>query len=417
MLFLVFISSGLFLGWSLGANDAANIFGSAVGSKMISFKRAAWIASIFVVLGAVLQGQGGAETLNALGTVDALPGAFTVSLCSALVVFAMTKRSLPVSTSQAIVGAIVGWSLFSGNPTDYKVLGKIVTTWVSGPVLGMVFAAGLFLLLRNFLKRTKIHVIKLDHYIRISLIITGAFGAYSLGANNIANVMGVFVNSAPALSIDLGFYTIGGTQILFLIGGIAISAGIFTYSQKVMEKVGNGILSLTPEAALVVVLSQALVLFLFSSKSFSNALVFLGIPPLPLVPVSSTQLVIGALIGIGLIKGLREIRLSALAGVAAGWIITPVVAGLLTFFSLFIVQNVFGLQVSKSSENHAESIASNQAPTEIIITTPALWVAIIAIGMIILFLYYKLQNKKLENRNTRLKNQIDDLTQIRKHGN
>jgi phosphate/sulfate permease len=417
MLFLVFISSGLFLGWSLGANDAANIFGSAVGSKMISFKRAAWIASIFVVLGSVLQGQGGADTLNALGTVDALPGAFTVSLCSALIVFAMTRRSLPVSTSQAIVGAIVGWSLFSGNPADYKVLGKIVTTWVSGPVLGMIFSAGLFLLLRNFLKRTKIHVIKLDYYIRISLILTGAFGAYSLGANNIANVMGVFVNSAPTLAINLGFYTITGTQLLFLVGGIAISVGIFTYSQKVMEKVGNGILALTPEAALVVVLSQALVLFLFSSKSLANMLISWGIPPIPLVPVSSTQLVIGALIGIGLIKGIREIRISALAGVAAGWIITPIVAGALTFFSLFIVQNVFGLQVSKSPVNQIESIASKQTPTEIIVSTPTLWFAFITIGILILFLYFTLQNKKLKNHNTRLKNQIDDLTQIRKHGN
>jgi len=58
-MFLFFISSGLFLGWTLGANDASNVFGSAVGSKMIHFKQAAIIASIFVVLGAVLQGAGG----------------------------------------------------------------------------------------------------------------------------------------------------------------------------------------------------------------------------------------------------------------------------------------------------------------------------------------------------------------------
>ncbi len=417
MLFLVFISSGLFLGWSLGANDAANIFGSAVGSKMISFKRAAWIASIFVVLGAVLQGKGGAETLNALGTVNTLPGAFTVSLCSALVVFAMTKRSLPVSTSQAIVGAIVGWSFFSGNPPDYNVLGKIVTTWVSGPVLGMLFAAGLFMLLRNFLKRTKIHVIKLDTYIRISLVLTGAFGAYSLGANNIANVMGVFIHSAPALSIDLGFYKISGSQLLFLIGGLAISTGIFTYSQKVMAKVGNGILSLTPEAALVVVLSQALVLFLFSSQRFAELLIFLGIPPLPLVPVSSTQLVIGALIGIGLIKGYREIRISALAGVAAGWVVTPVVSALLTFFSLFIVQNVFGLQVSTSLQDHSGLLPASKASKDIIISTPALWFMFILIGIALITLFYKLQNRKLKTINTQLKNQIDDFTQAKKHGN
>ena len=45
---IFFLSSGLFLGWSLGANDAANVFGSAVGSKMVRFKTAAIISSIFI---------------------------------------------------------------------------------------------------------------------------------------------------------------------------------------------------------------------------------------------------------------------------------------------------------------------------------------------------------------------------------
>ena len=47
-LYLVYLSSGLFLGWSLGANDAANIFGTAVGTKMVKFRTAAIISSIFV---------------------------------------------------------------------------------------------------------------------------------------------------------------------------------------------------------------------------------------------------------------------------------------------------------------------------------------------------------------------------------
>ncbi|HPK05677.1 MAG TPA: inorganic phosphate transporter, partial [Bacteroidales bacterium] len=126
MLFLIFISSGLFLGWSLGANDAANIFGTAVGSKMLSFRKAATIASIFVILGAVFQGRGGSETLNQLGSVDTLGGAFTISLCTAFIIFLMVRRTLPISTSQAIVGSIIGWSTFTGNPTNYQVLGKIV---------------------------------------------------------------------------------------------------------------------------------------------------------------------------------------------------------------------------------------------------------------------------------------------------
>jgi len=239
-LFLIFISSGLFLGWSLGANDAANIFGSAVGSKMLSFKKEATIASIFVILGAVFQGRGGADTLNELSNVDALAGGFTVSLCSAFVVFLMTKRSLPVSTSQAVVGAIIGWSFFTGHAMDTKVLGKIVSTWVSGPLLGMGFSAGLFVLTRLFLRKSKIHVIKLDYLIRVGLILAGAFGAYSLGANNIANVMGVFVSAAPEIELNFGVFTLDGVQLLFLLGGLSIAVGIFTYSERVMHTVGNG---------------------------------------------------------------------------------------------------------------------------------------------------------------------------------
>ncbi len=105
MLFLFSITSGLFLGWSLGANDAANIFGSAVGSRMVRFRTAAIVASIFVVLGAVVQGQGASDTLSDLGRVDALAGAFTVSFCAAFTVYLMTRRGLPVSTGQAVVGA------------------------------------------------------------------------------------------------------------------------------------------------------------------------------------------------------------------------------------------------------------------------------------------------------------------------
>ncbi len=399
MLLLLFISSGIFLGWSLGANDGANIFGSAVGSRMLSFKNAAIIASIFLIIGAVFQGKGGAETLNELGTVDALGGSFTVTLCAAFTVFVMTKRSLPVSTSQAIVGAIIGWSLFTDHATNLSVLRKIVVTWVTGPVLGMLFAAGLYLLLRWILRKAKIHVIKLDAYIRIGLILAGAFGAYSLGANNIANVMGVFVSSAPHVILDFGIFRLDGVQLLFLLGGIAISVGIFTYGQRVMQTVGNDILSLNPEAAIVVVLAQALVLFLFSSSSFSGLIEKTGLPPLPLVPVSSTQVVIGAVLGIGLIKGVREIKMKTLGGIALGWIATPVIAGILTFFLLFFMQNVFDLQVTKVSPVPDDgSIKALPAKTIDLVVYGSL-ILLAAIILILTFIVFRQQKMRWKTTN------------------
>ena len=353
-MFLFFMSSGLFLGWTLGANDASNVFGSAVGSKMIRFKQAAIIASIFVVLGAVFQGAGGTHTLGKLGSVDALGGAFTVALAAGLSVLWMTKSKLPVSTSQAIVGAIIGWNFFTGNPTDINSLTTIVATWISGPILGGIFAVLLFLLLQFILRKRKIHLIKLDAYIKYALLIVGAFGSYSLGANNIANVVGVFIPSAPNILLDFGFFTLDGTQLLFLGGGVSIAVGIMTYSKKVMMTVGSSLMKLNAETAIIVVLAHSLVLFVFSSQSLSDLFVRMGLPAIPLVPVSSSQAIVGAIIGIGILKGGRNIQTKVIGKIAIGWLLTPVIAGLVAFFALFFMSNVFNLKVSSNPSKYVK---------------------------------------------------------------
>jgi PiT family inorganic phosphate transporter len=345
---VLFISSGLFLGWSLGANDASNVFGSAVGSRLISFTRAAVIASVFVVLGAVLQGAGASATLGRLGSVNAIGGAFTVALAAGLTVYFMTKAALPVSTTQAIVGAIIGWNFFTDNSVDIKSLTQIITTWITGPLLGAAFAFILYHLMKITRKKIKVHLLVYESYIKTGLIIVGAFSAYSLGANNIANVMGVFVPSLSLGEADFWIFTLSGAQQLFLLGGLAIAAGILTYSKKVIETVGNNLFELSSEAALVVVLSQALVLFIFSSSALSRLFVTIGLPAIPLVPVSSSQVIVGAILGVGLYKGLRNINLKLLGSIASGWVTTPVAAGLLSFFLLFFVKNLFGIEVGHS---------------------------------------------------------------------
>ncbi|MBN1252186.1 MAG: inorganic phosphate transporter, partial [Bacteroidales bacterium] len=356
---LFFLSSGLFLGWSLGANDAANVFGSAVGTKMITFRKAAIIAGIFVVIGAVAQGAGTSHTLNSLGNINAIAGAFTAALTAAITVFIMTKFKLPVSTTQAIVGSIIGWNFYTGNPTDINSLTKIVTTWIAGPIIGAIFSIILYLCVKFVLKKTKPHLLKLDAILRVLLIIVGAFGSYSLGANNIANVMGVFLSAAPKTSLDLVFFELNGVQQLFLIGGIAIAIGIFTYSKRVMERVGNSIVQLSSEAALVVVLAHSLVLFIFSSQSLSNLIVSFGLPPIPMVPVSSSQVIVGAIVGIGFLKGGRGIKFGVVGEISIGWITTPIIAGVFAFFSLFFVNNVFKLEVYKAPLSSVIQIDDN----------------------------------------------------------
>lgn len=346
MSLLFYLTSGLFLGWSLGANDASNVFGTAVASRMIRFGTAAFICSLFVILGAVFGGAGAAHGLGKLGAVNAIAGSFTVALSAALTVYSMTKAGLPVSTSQAVVGAIIGWNFFSASLTDWTQLGKIFSTWVVCPLLGAVFASLLYLITAAIIRWAKPHILRQDFYTRWGLILAGAFGSYSLGANNIGNVMGVFVESNPFDTVSLGSWlTFTGTQQLFLLGALAIAVGVFTYSKRVMMTVGSGLMPLSPVAAWVVVVAHSLVLFVFSSTQLQQFLVSLGLPPIPLIPVSSSQAVIGAVIGIALVqrrgKALRQVNWPKIVNVAGGWVATPIGGGLLCYVLLFIVQNVF----------------------------------------------------------------------------
>jgi PiT family inorganic phosphate transporter len=341
-MFAVFLSSGLFVGWSLGANDAANVFGTAVGTRMISFKKAAIFCGIFVILGAVISGAGAAKTLGELGAVNAIAGAFVVALAAAVTVYWLTVLGYPVSTTQAIVGAIIGWDLFSGAIIDYGSLEQIVLSWIISPVLAGIFSALLYKIIAYWIKCVKIHMFSLDTLTRAGLLIAGIAGSYSLGANNISNVVGIFIPISTFTDISfLGWFNLNAAQQLFLLGGLAIAIGTFTYGKKVMLTVGAGITEMSPVAALVAVLANALVLFLFASQDLQTFLLGRGLPAFPLVPVSSSQAIVGSVIGIGLIKGGRGIRWRILGEITGAWVATPIAAVLISFISLFILQNVF----------------------------------------------------------------------------
>jgi len=392
-----FLTSGLFLGWSMGANDAANLFGTAVGSRMVRFRTAALIASVFVILGAVMQGSGTTQTLTELGAVDAIGGAFTVALCSAIVVTLFVRYKIPVSTSQAIVGAIAGWCFFTSAPLNYGVLLKILSAWILSPLFGCIIAAMLYLFVRQYVRSAKIHVLKLEAIIRVMLIVACALSAYALGANNIANVMGIFVNSF-AFSIKTQLFTISSIHLLFLLGGFAIALGIYTYSRRIIETIGSKVVKMTPLMAVVVVMTQAVVLLLFSSPSISDGLRAVGLPAIPLVPVSSTQIVVGALLGIGLVKGIQEIKFSMVGNIFISWIVTPLASAILTFFALFFVRHTFDIQVTMQETG---KIAPEVTPTSREIFLPMeinYWIialAVLLLSAIIYIIVLTVRNNRL----------------------
>lgn len=346
----IYLLSGLFLGWSLGANDTGNIFGAAVETRMLKFKRAALIASIFITLGALLEGGGPSGTLGRLGSVDALGGAFTVALAAAITITVIVRIGIPVSTSQTIVGAIIGWNYFSGRLTDFRSLLTIASSWVVAFVLSGAIAALLFYLIRPRINKTHMHLLEQDVWVRHALVVVGAFGAYSLGANNIANVVGVFVPVSPFKDLSIGgLFVIDSVQQLYLLGALSIVAGIYTYSHKVMRTVGKDLFHLSPVTALIALMAEAIVLFLFASRGLYNFLLSMGLPTIPLVPVSSTQVIVGAVVGIGLVKGGKNIRYNILGRISLAWLAAPLIAFCISYVALFIIQNVFEQKVQQET--------------------------------------------------------------------
>ena len=177
---------------------------------------------------------------------------------------------------------------------------------------------------------------------RIALILAGAFGSYALGANNIANVMGVFVKSSPLKKLDFPWgLELSSEQVLFLLGSVMIAIGICTYSKKVIYTIGNTIMKLSPLMAWVVVVAHGLVLFVFSSQGLYDWLTASNLPAFPLVPVSATQAIIGSVIGLGIAKGGKDINWSIVGKIVVSFVITPITSALICYVSLFFLQNVF----------------------------------------------------------------------------
>ncbi|MBN1846695.1 MAG: anion permease [Sedimentisphaerales bacterium] len=292
---------GIFLGWSLGANDAANVFGTAVASRIIPFRRASLLCGAAVIVGAVLGGRQGIDTLSSLFDERAPVGLLVVtSSTAAFTVSLMTAARLPISASQAVIGAITGIGLGMGH-LNLGLLGKIVLCWLATPIGACLFAMALYWLLGAFLRHYPLGLFTRDKILWGGLLIVGVYGSYALGANNVANATGIFSGRLGGLT----------DTHLALIGGLAIAAGVVTYSKRVMLAVGSGIMPLDAFTALVAVSAMSVTLHLFA---------WIG------VPVSTSQGIVGAILGIGLMRGITGIRFRILRNIVIGWLLTPTIA-------------------------------------------------------------------------------------------
>ncbi|MCB9554768.1 MAG: inorganic phosphate transporter [Deltaproteobacteria bacterium] len=291
---------GVYLGWSLGANDAANVFGTAVSSRMVRYPIAVALCALFIIAGAALEGRAGMATIAGLSAASISSATFA-AVGAALSITLMTIMRIPSSTSQAVVGAIIGVGLVDGT-AKFSGLGKVVICWIGTPIGALLLAALGYRAGAWLFNRLRLSMLVTDAVLRAALVVSGCYGAYALGANNVANVTGVYYASG-LLTLDWSVW----------LGGLSIALGVLTYSKEVMLAVGRSIVKLDAYSALVVVLAEAATVHVYA---------MIG------VPVSTSQAVIGAVLGVGLVKQATAVKFGAAGRMTLGWIATPLIAGL-----------------------------------------------------------------------------------------
>ena len=306
-MFLAFLPA-VFFGWTLGRNDAANIYGTTVTSGILKYRSAALISSFAVLVGAILGGAGGMQTLSSLSSHTLLSASVNAA-AAGISVLLLNRLGLPVSSSQAVVGSIVGIGLLSGS-VDWLVVLKIVSCWITTPLVAAIVALFLYRLIGVAFKRVRSILVQ-DILLKSLAVIVGGFGSFALGANNVANITGTFAD-------------IIGVEKAVLIGGLSISAGAIMFSKRVMYTIGTKIVALESFASVIALLAQSLTVLIYA---------FIG------VPVSVSQAIVGAVIGVGLARGSRNFDARLLKRIIFGWVSTPVISGLISV-TLYIAINL-----------------------------------------------------------------------------
>jgi len=398
---------GFFMAWGIGANDVANAMGTSVGARALTVAQAVLIACIFEFAGAYLAGGEVTATIRE-GIIDAT----IIGETPELLVFGMLASLLaagvwlliasyfgwPVSTTHAIVGAIVGFAAvgIGVDAIQWPKVASIAASWVISPVIAGTISFLLFTSVKKLILQTENPFMSAKRYVpfymfltaflvsmvtfvkglkhvgvslttsqsiawslvfalivaligtlllqrvdnttrekngamfdgverifAILMVLTACAMAFAHGSNDVANAIGPL---AAIVSVIQSGGEIAAKSLvppwILLIGASGIVIGLAMLGFRVMMTVGRAITELTPSRGFAAELAAAGTVVIASGTG---------------LPISTTHTLVGAVLGVGLARGIGAINLSVVGKIILSWIVTlPVGAGLsiLFFFAL-----------------------------------------------------------------------------------
>lgn len=329
-------------------------------------------------------------------------GMLAALLAAAIWLMIASHRGWPVSTTHSIIGAIVGFAVagIGVEAVSWSKIGEIVLSWVISPALGAVIAFVLMISIRTLIlnaenpfKRAKlwgpfyvflvgfiislvtlfkglkhlslelsvdqsfmaavgfgllvalvgwfmIRRVEVDaeadkehHYASVEkvftpmMIFTACGMAFAHGSNDVANGVGPIAAVVGIVGSGGEVMQSSGLPLwILLMGGFGIILGLATYGYKVMRTIGTKITELTPTRGFSATMAAAATVVLASRTG---------------MPVSTTHIAVGAVVGVGMARGVGAIDLRVLSGIVMSWLITLPVGGILAAIFFFVLRATF----------------------------------------------------------------------------
>ena len=155
----------------VGANDGANVFGSAIGSKMLKFKYAIIFFIIFIILGAIINAKYPSAVYSKL-LIDYpdIKHIFKILLPVIIITIISLKFKIPSSISQSLIFSIFGFAIVNNINFDLDLLKKLIYFWIATPILAFLLSILFCYLINVIINFFKLNLFQIDYQIRISLV-------------------------------------------------------------------------------------------------------------------------------------------------------------------------------------------------------------------------------------------------------
>jgi len=297
----------IIVSFSIGTNDET--MAVVAGSGFISVKKVVIIGGILNIVGAIfLSGNVrktvGESLVNNIELIKSITYqgfilvAISILLSTSIWLIVASYLKWPVSATQAIVGSLIGTSLFLAGPNviNFTTLIYIICGWIFSPIIGFTLGYLINKVTYYSFRRYK----SLDKLVRVEKIflyltfIAACLTNISRGGNDIANAVTPLVN------------IFGDNLIPFIIGGLGMGAGVVMLGKRVIKNVGIGLVNIAPGSA-------------FSSQA-TTAIIMLTATILG-IPLSATHVLVSSIVGMAFSDG-TPVNTQALKGIAISWVIT-----------------------------------------------------------------------------------------------